>query len=179
MKNTWKPVLPYEPYHSVAQRVEADGNDGEGYTDIKKLLEAVENHYMVHKTSFHLLKREDLEPVPHPQAEPTGTTTTTATATSQGVAHATETADGSGHPAVYSLFGDGEGRGYTVRLSFDVCQSHHQESAARLPQIFDHRSMFVSHTTRNLRHSCRRFSIIDQCLSVTPPGICGTNAADF
>jgi hypothetical protein len=37
----------------------------------------------------------------------------------------------------------------------------------------------VSHTTRNLRHVCRRFSIIDQCLSVTPPGICGTNAADF
>jgi DNA-binding GntR family transcriptional regulator len=39
---------------------------------------------------------------------------------------------------IYSLFGDGEGRGYTVRLSFDVCQSHHQESAARMPQIFDH-----------------------------------------
>jgi hypothetical protein len=82
-------------------------------------------------------------------------------------------------PVLYTPFGDGEGRGYTVRLSFDVCQSHHQESAARLPQIFDHRSMFVSHTTRNLRHECRRFSIIDQCLSVTPPGICGTNAADF
>jgi hypothetical protein len=80
---------------------------------------------------------------------------------------------------LYSLFGDGEGRGYTVRLSFDVCQSHHQESVARMPQIFDHRSMFVSHTTRNLRHECRRFLIIDQCLSVTPPGICGTNAADF
>jgi hypothetical protein len=41
------------------------------------------------------------------------------------------------------------------------------------------RSTSVSHTTRNLRHVCRRFSIIDQCLSVTPPGICGTNAADF
>jgi hypothetical protein len=80
---------------------------------------------------------------------------------------------------LYSLFGDGKGRGYIVRLSFDVCQSHHQESAARMPQIFDHRSMLVSHTTRNLRHKCRRFSIIDQCLSVTPPGICGTNAADF
>jgi hypothetical protein len=80
---------------------------------------------------------------------------------------------------VYSLFGDGEGRGYTVRLSFDICQSHHQESAARMPQIFDHRSMLVSHTTRNLRHKCRRFSIIDQCLSVTPPGICGTNAAEY
>jgi hypothetical protein len=37
----------------------------------------------------------------------------------------------------------------------------------------------VSHTTRNLRHKCHRFSIIDQCLSVTPPGICGTFAADF
>jgi hypothetical protein len=80
---------------------------------------------------------------------------------------------------VYSLFGDGEGRGYTVHLSYDICQSHHQESAARMPQIFDHRSMLVSHTTRNLRHVCRRFSIIDQCLSVTPPGICGTFAADF
>jgi hypothetical protein len=41
------------------------------------------------------------------------------------------------------------------------------------------RSTSVSHTIRNLRHECRRFSIIDQCLSVTPPGICGTNAADF
>jgi hypothetical protein len=99
MNNTWRPVHPYEQYHSVAQRVEADGNDGEGYTDIIKLFEAVEKHFMVHKTSFHLLKREDLEPVPHPQAEPTGTTTTTAMATSQGIAHATETADGSGHPA--------------------------------------------------------------------------------
>jgi hypothetical protein len=37
----------------------------------------------------------------------------------------------------------------------------------------------VSHTTRNLRHECRRFSIIDQCLSVTPPGICGTFAAEY
>jgi hypothetical protein len=54
---------------------------------------------MVHKISFHLPKREDLEPVPCPQAEPTGTTTTTATATSQGIAHATETADGSSRPA--------------------------------------------------------------------------------
>jgi hypothetical protein len=54
---------------------------------------------MVHKTSFHLLIKEDLEPVPHPQAEPTATTTTTTMATSQGIAHATETADGSGHPA--------------------------------------------------------------------------------
>jgi hypothetical protein len=53
---------------------------------------------MVHKTSFRLLKREDLEPVPHPQAKPTATTTTTAT--SQGIAHATETADGGGHPAI-------------------------------------------------------------------------------
>jgi hypothetical protein len=41
------------------------------------------------------------------------------------------------------------------------------------------RSTSVSHTTRNLRHVCRRFSIIDQCLSVTPPGICGIRAADF
>jgi hypothetical protein len=99
MNNTWRPVLPYEPYHSVAQRVEADRNDGEGYTDIDKLLEAVENHYMVHKTSFHLLIREDLEPVPHSPAEPTATTTTSTTATSQGIAHATETAYGCGHPA--------------------------------------------------------------------------------
>jgi hypothetical protein len=38
-------------------------------------------------------------------------------------------------------------------------------------------SMSVSHTTRNLQHECHRFSIIDQCLSVTPPGICGTFAA--
>jgi hypothetical protein len=37
----------------------------------------------------------------------------------------------------------------------------------------------VSHTNRNLRHKCRRFSIIDQCLSVTPPGICGTFAAEY
>jgi hypothetical protein len=69
---------------------------------------------------------------------------------------------------LYSLFGDGEGRGYTVHLSFDICQSHHQESAARMLQIFDHRSMSVSHTTRNLWHKCHRFLIIDQCLSVTP-----------
>jgi hypothetical protein len=91
MNNTWRPVLPYEQYHSVAQRVEADGNDGEGYTDIDKLLEAVEKNYMVHKTSFRLLKREDLEPVPHPQAKPTATTTTAATTTSQGAPTITPT----------------------------------------------------------------------------------------
>jgi hypothetical protein len=38
-------------------------------------------------------------------------------------------------------------------------------------------STSVSHTTRNLRHECRRFLIIDQCLSVTPPGIFGTFGA--
>jgi hypothetical protein len=46
---------------------------------------------MVHKTSFRLLKREDLEPVPHPQAKPTATTTTAATATSQGTPTITPT----------------------------------------------------------------------------------------
>jgi hypothetical protein len=37
----------------------------------------------------------------------------------------------------------------------------------------------VSHINRNLWHECRRFLIIDQCLSVTPTEICGTNATDF
>jgi hypothetical protein len=83
---------------------------------------------------------------------------------------------------VYSLFGDGEGQGYTVRLSFDICQSHHQESAARMPQIFDHRSMSVSHTTRNLWHVCRK--IIPQSVSCSSSSwnfneICSTDAADF
>jgi hypothetical protein len=82
-------------------------------------------------------------------------------------------------PLVYTLFGDGEGWGYTVCLLFNICQSHQQKSAARMPQIFDHRSMSVSHTNRNLWHKCHRFLIIDQCLSVTPPGICGTFAAEF
>jgi hypothetical protein len=57
---------------------------------------------------------------------------------------------------VYTLFGDGEEWGYTICPSFDVCQSHQQKFAARMLQIFDHRSMSVSHTTRNLRHVCRR-----------------------
>jgi hypothetical protein len=57
---------------------------------------------------------------------------------------------------VYTPFGDGEGRGYTIHLLFDVCQSHQQKSAAQMPQIFDNRSMSVSHTTRNLRHICHR-----------------------
>jgi hypothetical protein len=59
-------------------------------------------------------------------------------------------------PLVYTLFGDGEGWGYTVCLLFNICQSHQQKSAARMPQIFDHRSMSVSHSTRNLWHVCRR-----------------------
>jgi hypothetical protein len=41
-------------------------------------------------------------------------------------------------------------------IKINVCQSYQQESAARMPQIFDHRSISVSHTTRNLRHVCRR-----------------------
>jgi hypothetical protein len=116
---------------------------------------------------------------------------------------------------LYSLFGDGEGQGYTVCMSINICQSnqwnsaarmsqyiaylgmekgrvtlsvrgstsvsqtngilrhecrrisiihcmlvttmcHQWKSAARLLQIFDHRSMSVSHTTRNLRHVCHR-----------------------
>jgi hypothetical protein len=83
---------------------------------------------------------------------------------------------------LYSPFGDGEGRGYTVHLLFDICQSHHQESAARMPQIFDHRSMSVSHTTRNLRHVCR--NIIPQSVNCSSSSwnfneICSTDAADF
>jgi hypothetical protein len=60
------------------------------------------------------------------------------------------------HLPVYSPFGDGEGQGYTICRSFDVCQSHQQKSAAQMPQIFDHRLMSVSHTTRNLRHICHK-----------------------
>jgi hypothetical protein len=66
--------------------------------------------------------------------------------------------------SLYTPFGDGEGWGYTVRPSFNVCQSHQQKSAARMP---------------NLWHKCRRFLIIDRCLSVTPPGICGTFATEY
>jgi hypothetical protein len=70
---------------------------------------------------------------------------------------------------------------------------HQWNSAARILQNFHYiaylgmekgrvtpsvcRSTSVSHTTRNLQQECHRFLIIDQCLSVTPPGICGTFAA--
>jgi hypothetical protein len=45
--------------------------------------------------------------------------------------------------AVYTPFGDGEGQGYTVCPSFDVCQSNKQKSVARMSQNFHH-TLYIS-----------------------------------
>jgi hypothetical protein len=39
---------------------------------------------------------------------------------------------------VYSLFGDREGRGYTVCMSGDICQSNQWNSVAQMSQNFHH-----------------------------------------
>jgi hypothetical protein len=45
--------------------------------------------------------------------------------------------------AVYSLFGDGEGRGYTVCMSVHIRQSNQWNSAARMLQNFHH-TLYIS-----------------------------------
>jgi hypothetical protein len=87
---------------------------------------------------------------------------------------------------VYTLFGDGEGQGYTVCMSVDICQSNQWNSAARMSQNFHyiayyiaylgmekggvtlsvHRSTSVSQTNGILQHKCCRTSII-LCILVT------------
>jgi hypothetical protein len=62
--------------------------------------------------------------------------------------------------ALYTPFGDGEGRGYTVCPSFKICQSKQQKSAARMSQKFHH-TLYISD------------------YNVSPMEICGTNVADF
>jgi hypothetical protein len=86
------------------------------------------------------------------------------------------------HYIVYSLFGDGEGQGYTVCTSVNICQSNQWNSAARMSQNFHYivylgmekggvtlsvrRSTSVSQTNGILRHECHRISII-HCILVT------------
>ena len=45
--------------------------------------------------------------------------------------------------AVYSLFGDGEGWGYTVCMSVHICQSNQWNSATRMLQNFHH-TLYIS-----------------------------------
>jgi hypothetical protein len=87
---------------------------------------------------------------------------------------------------LYSLFGDGQGQGYTVCMSVHICQSNQWNSAAWMFQNFHYiayyiaylgmekggvtlsvrRLTFVSQTNGILRHECRRISII-HCILVT------------
>jgi hypothetical protein len=87
---------------------------------------------------------------------------------------------------VYTLFGDGEGQGYTVCTSVDICQSNQWNSAAQMSQNFHyiayyiaylgmekgrvklsvHRLTSVSQTNGILQHEFRRISII-HCILVT------------
>jgi hypothetical protein len=62
--------------------------------------------------------------------------------------------------AVYSLFGDGEGRGYTVCTSVNICQSNQWNSAARMSLNFHH-TLYISD------------------YNVSPKEICGTIVAEF
>jgi hypothetical protein len=45
--------------------------------------------------------------------------------------------------SLYSLFGDGEGRGYTICTSVDICQSNQWNSAARMSRNFHH-TLYIS-----------------------------------
>jgi hypothetical protein len=45
---------------------------------------------------------------------------------------------------LYTPFGNGEGRGCSVCPSFNVCPSHHWNFAARMLQIYHHRSKIVT-----------------------------------
>jgi hypothetical protein len=62
--------------------------------------------------------------------------------------------------SIYSLFGDGEGRGYTVCTSVNICQSNQWNSAARMSQNFHH-TLYISD------------------YNVSPMEICGTIVAEF
>jgi hypothetical protein len=61
---------------------------------------------------------------------------------------------------LYSLFGDGEGWGYTVCTSVNICQSNQWNSAARMSQNFHH-TLYISD------------------YNVSPMEICGTIVAEF
>ncbi len=61
---------------------------------------------------------------------------------------------------VYTLFGDGEGQGYTVCMSVNICQSNQWNSAARMSQNFHH-TLYISD------------------YNVSPMEICGTIVTEF
>jgi hypothetical protein len=61
---------------------------------------------------------------------------------------------------VYTLFGDGEGQGYTVCMSVNICQSNQWNSAARMWQNFHH-TLYISD------------------YNVSPMEICGTIVTEF
>jgi hypothetical protein len=61
---------------------------------------------------------------------------------------------------LYSLFGDGEGRGYTVCTLVNICQSNQSNSAAQMSQNFHH-TLYISD------------------YNVSPKEICGTIVAEF
>ena len=61
---------------------------------------------------------------------------------------------------VYTLFGDGEGQGYTVCMSVNICQSTQCSSAARMWQNFHH-TLYISD------------------YNVSPMEICGTIVTEF
>jgi hypothetical protein len=61
---------------------------------------------------------------------------------------------------VYTLFGDGEGQGYTVCMLVDICQSNQWNSAAGMWQNFHH-TLYISD------------------YNVSPMEICGTIVTEF
>jgi hypothetical protein len=72
----------------------------------------------------------------------------------------THVAEFSLYTLLYSLFGDGEGRGYTVCTLVNICQSNQWNSAARMSQNFHH-TLYISD------------------YNVSPMEICGTIVAEF
>jgi hypothetical protein len=62
--------------------------------------------------------------------------------------------------SLYSLFGDGEGQGYTVCMWVNICQSNHWNSVARMSQNFHH-TLYIS-----------------DC-NVSPMEICGMIVTEF
>jgi hypothetical protein len=86
--------------------------------------------------------------------------------------------------SLYSLFGDGEGQGYTVCTSINICQSNQWNSVARMSQNFHH-TLYVSDYNVSPMEICgtivAEFSLFYYIsdYNVSPMDICGTNVGEF
>jgi hypothetical protein len=82
------------------------------------------------------------------------------------------------------LASNGEGRGYIVSPSFDVCQSNKQKSVEQMSQNFHH-TLYISDKNVSPMEICG-MNVADfhhilyiSDYNVTPMEICGTNVTEF